>query len=52
MLDAVKVSDLEEVSDQDTDSNVLECEEKKFLCAVLQKCIWLKVFSNLLVNGE
>ena len=27
VLDAVKVSDSEEVSDQDTDCNVVECEE-------------------------
>ena len=38
MLDAVKVSELEEVSDQDTDSDVIE---------------WGKVLlSNLLVMGE
>ena len=27
MLDVVEVSDVEEVSDQDTDNNVVECEE-------------------------
>ena len=38
MLDAVKVSELEEVSDQDTDSDVIE---------------WGKILlSNLLVMGE
>ena len=27
LLDLIKVSDLEEISDQDTDSDVVECEE-------------------------
>ena len=31
---AVKVSDLEEVSGQDTDNNVIECEESIILCIV------------------
>ena len=34
-LDLVKVSDSEEVSDQDTDSIVVECEES----VVFKKCI-------------
>ena len=38
MLDAVKVSDLEEVSDQDTDSNVLECEEN--FCVLYYKNVY------------
>ena len=38
MLDAVKVSDLEEVSDQDTDSNVLEYEEN--FCVLYYKNVY------------
>ena len=47
----MKVSDWEEVNDQDTDSNinVVECEES--LCAVFYNVYWyIKVFSYLLVN--
>ena len=33
VLDALKVSDSEEVSDQDTDRNVVECEEG-FACFI------------------
>ena len=53
MLDAVEVSDLEEVSDQDTDNNVVECKES-FVCCILKMYSYmqLKVFSSLLVNGE
>ena len=43
VLGVVKVSDLEEVSNQDTDSDVIKWE--KVLCIA-------QVFSNLLVNGE
>ena len=43
MLDAVNVSDLEEVSDQDTDSDVTEWGKVLYIA---------KMFSNLLVNGE
>ena len=43
MLDAVKVSDLEEVSDQDTDSDVTEWVRVLYIA---------KVFSNLLVNEQ
>ena len=43
MLDAVKVNDLEEVSDQDTDCDVTEIGKVLYIA---------KVFSNLLVNGE
>ena len=43
MLDAMKVSDLEEVSDQDTDSEVIEWGKVLFIA---------KVFSNLFLNGE
>ena len=43
MLDAVKVSDLEEASDQNTDGDLIE-RGKVFYIA--------KVFSNLFVNGE
>ena len=32
MLDAVKVSDSEEVSDQDTDCNVVECGKVSVYC--------------------
>ena len=39
MLDAVEVSDLEEVSDQDTtDNNVVECKES-FVCCILKMYI-------------
>ena len=38
MLDAVKVSDLEEVSDQDTDNNVIEC--KKSFCVLYFKNVY------------
>ena len=43
MLDAMKVSDLEEVSNQDTDSDVIEWGKVLFIA---------KVFSNLFLNGE
>ena len=43
MLDAMKVSDLEEISDQDTDSDVTEWGKVLFIA---------KVFSNLFLNGE
>ena len=46
MLDAVKVSDLEEVSDQDTDNNVVGYEEG--FCLLYFKYVYsLKVFINL-----
>ena len=45
----MKVSDSEEASDQDTDSNVVECEES-FVCCILIMYIFRSV-SNLLVNG-
>ena len=41
VLDAVKVSNLEEVSDQDTDSNIIEWVK---VCSYIAK-----VFSNLLL---
>ena len=47
MLDAVKVSDLEEIKDQDTVSNMWSVE-KIFACCILK----LKVFTKLLLNGE
>ena len=48
MLDAVKVCDLEDVvSDQDTDNNVVNCEES--LCV---QTYTAKGASSLLVNGE
>ena len=43
VLDAVKVSDLKEVSDQNTDSNAIERGKVLYIA---------KVFSNLLLNGE
>ena len=43
VLYVMKVSDLEEVSDQDTDSDVIERGKVLYI---------VKVFSNLLVNGE
>ena len=43
VLDAIKVSDLEEVSDQDTDSDVIEWGKVLYIA---------KMHSNLLVNGE
>ena len=43
VLDAVEDSDLEEVSNQDTDSDVIEREKVLYIA---------KVFSNLLINGE
>ena len=42
-LYAVEVSDLKEVSDQDTDSDVIEWGKVLYTA---------KVFGNLLVNGE
>ena len=42
-LDAVKVSNLEEVSDQNIDSDVIEWGKVLYIA---------KVFSILLVNGE
>ena len=44
MLDVVKVSDFEEVSDQDTDGDATEWG--KFYVYIA------KMFSNLLLNGE
>ena len=35
LKDAVKVSDSEEVSDQDTDSDVVEYEESSFCCILI-----------------
>ena len=43
VLDAVEVSDLEEVSEQNTDSNAIERGKVLYIA---------KVFSNLLLNGE
>ena len=43
MLDAVKVSDLEAVSNQDTDSDVIQWGKVMYIA---------EVFSNLHVNGE
>ena len=43
MLDAIKVSDLEEVSDQDIDSDVIEWGKVLYIA---------KVFSNLFVNDK
>ena len=43
MLDAVKVSDLEDVSNQNTDSDLIEWGKVLYTA---------KVFSNLFVNGE
>ena len=43
MLGVVKISDFEEVSDQDTDSDVTEWGKVLYMA---------KVFSNLLLNGE
>ena len=40
MLDAVKVNDSEEVSDRDTESNVVKCEEK--LCVLILKMLIVK----------
>ena len=45
MLDVVKVSDLEEVSDQDTESDSDVTEWGKVLLIA-------KVFSKLFINGE
>ena len=38
MLDVVEVSDVEEVSDQDTDNNVVERKES-FMCCILKMYI-------------
>ena len=43
VLDAVKVSDLEEASDKNTDSDLIERGKVLYIA---------KVFSNLFVNGE
>ena len=46
----MKVSESEEISDKDTDSYVVECEES--FCVLYCKMYIAKSVSNLLVNKE